>query len=189
MTKAFINKNSEILFEKIKRKDSVAFEKVFRDNYKSLYLFAENFVCDGQIAEDIIQSVFLKLWEADKTTSISNLKGYLYKATKNACLTHLGHLQMIDRHKEKLVEALVYSQNLDIEEDIELQKKIKDAVNKLPPQCQKIIYLKIYEGLKNEEIAEEMDISVNTVRTQIFRGYKMLRKHLSAFYLIALLFR
>ena len=189
MTKTFIYRDDENLFEKIKKKDSIAFEKVFRENYKSLYLFAENFVCDAQLAEDIIQSVFLKLWETDETTTISNLKGYLYRATKNACITHLGHLQMIDRHKDKLVEALVYSQNLDVEEDVELQKKIKDAINKLPPQCQKIIYLKIYGGLKNEEIAEEMDISVNTVRTQVFRGYKMLRKYWSTLYLIALLFR
>lgn len=188
MKKDHLKNDNENLFERIKRNDPLAFEKVFRDNYKRLFLFAENFVCDSNVAEDIVQSIFVKLWDTKGPGSISNLEGYLYTSTKNACLTYLSHLQMVDRHKEKLVEALVYSQNITIEEDNELQKKIKDAINKLPPQSQKIIYLKIYEGFKNEEIAEELNISVNTVRTHIFRGYKALKKHLSSLYLITILF-
>ena len=171
-------------------KDKEEFKSIFDSYYPALCLFASNIVIDDAVAEDLVQEVFIKLWE--KTEPLNNeyaLKTFLYNAVKNKCLNHLEHSKVVQKHKEHTHIVLKDNSeinNLIIEE--ETHRLIYNAIDELPAQCKNILLLSI-NGLKNNEIAEELDISANTVKTQKKIAYKQLKIKLKDIYpLLSLLF-
>jgi RNA polymerase sigma-70 factor (ECF subfamily) len=162
------------------------FKKLFDLYYPALYLFASTIVNDNFLAEDLVQEVFIKLWEkSDGFDNIHAIKSFLYTSVKNKCLNHIEHEKVIQKHKEYTQhELLNYAviNNQIIEE--ETHRLIYNAINELASECKNILLLSI-NGLKNKEIAEELHISVNTVKTQKKIAYKQLKIKLKGIYLIA----
>ena len=156
------------------------FENVFRKYYPVLLPFIERHVADRELAKDILQDVFFRLYEsgADFTSDIT-LKSWLYRASRNAALDYLRHLKVRDEHRLLMAESIMFAADVDETVHEELARKIKEAINSLPPQCRQIVRMNILDDRKYSEIAEELGISVNTIRTQISRGYKKLRELLS----------
>ncbi|MBN1188017.1 MAG: RNA polymerase sigma-70 factor [Bacteroidales bacterium] len=166
------------------------FKNVFDSYYPALCSFASNIILDFTFAEDLVQEVFLNLWE--KPENLKNeyaLKTYLYNAVKNKCLNYLEHSRVVKRHNEYTQNELNNTSeinNLIIEE--ETYRLIYNAINELPAQCKNVLMLSI-NGLKNSEIAKELNISENTVKTQKKIAYKQLKIKLKDIYsLIWMLF-
>lgn len=162
------------------RNDKKSFELIFTKYYSSLLLFVERHTGDRDLAKDIVQDIFLKLYEiSENIPEDFNVKSWLYKVARNAAIDYLRHLKVVDNNELLMAESMMYAGEVDEAINEELASKISQAINALPEQCRQIVYMNVMEGKKYTEIAERLNISINTVRTQISRGYRKLREQLS----------
>lgn len=156
------------------------FEEIFRKYYPALLSFVERHVGDRDLAKDFVQDVFFKLYESKGVfPTEASLKSWLYKSSRNAALDYLRHLKVRDEHQLLMAESMMYAADVDEVISEELARKIHAAVNSLPPQCCQIVRMNIIDGKKYTEISAELGVSMNTIKTQISRGYKKLRELLS----------
>ena len=151
---------------------------MFSEFYAPLCLFANRYIQDHEISKDIVQDVFVKLWERD--TPIANgvtVKSFLYVTVRNACLNYLRQKAVeekrIEEYSNSNFESL-FEQSM-LEEEV--HHKLYKAVNQLSPRAKESILLTI-KGYSNKEIAEEMKISVNSVKTLKQRSYRALKGEL-----------
>jgi RNA polymerase sigma-70 factor (ECF subfamily) len=167
--------------------ESLSYNALFNDMYAGLCLFAERFLMISSESEDLVQEVFVKLWDKFETfNSLSAIKAYLYQATRNACLNSIRHEKVkrkYETHQVHQVESESYFLKQVVEE--ETTRLIASSIEELPPQCRKILQLSM-QGLKNHEIADDLGISVNSVKTQKGIAYKTLRSKLQNIFDIVL---
>jgi len=174
------------------------FKQVFDSFYPRLLRFAKGYVCNRFDAENIVQDVFLRLWE--KRTLLPkdiNLQAYLLTMIKNQCMDFLKHQQVVERHSVNWDSALQQEAAFNYyaisrfnpeQPDVEsLERLVEKAINELPEQCRKAFELSRYEELKYKEIADKMGISVKTVETHISHALKKLRVTLKDLFLVWLL--
>lgn len=174
----------------IRSSDPAAFASLFRKYYEPLFYFALRFVKDSQTAENIVQDVFVKLWEKREERHIkSSVKSYLYTAVKNHSLNY------IKREKSMVsVEEVSVNQTDEIqspEESLienEIMEAVQGAIEKLPQQCRCVYQMKRYDGMTYSEIAEILNVSINTVKTQMKRALKSLHKNLAYLYSLLWIF-
>ena len=159
-----------------------------------MFGFAKNYVLANEDAENIVQDVFLVLWEKKDELEITyTLTTYLFTLVKNRCLNFLRHKLIEEEYniqmKEELGFKLYALESLDYsyQSETELQEVVKRALDTLPERCREIFIKSRIEGLKYKEISEELGISVNTVENQIVTALKKLRVELKD-YLPLLLF-
>lgn len=155
-----------------------AFNEIYESYWSSLYSYAYNILEDGQACEDIVQEVFTYLYTKRKTLLISNLKSYLFQATKYQVIAVLRKKKLKEKHIQRFnaVEATnVVEEQLDAEK---LDESIKQHLADLPERCRLIFEMSRFEYLSNKEIAEKLDISIQTVKNQITKALTHLRNHL-----------
>ncbi len=160
-------------------KETTTFKNIFDMYYKGLCLFAQSYSLEMEQAEDIVQDVFVKICEKNVAfTSKSSLKSYLYQAVKNN-ITNTFRKQEVHRKfkdwiRNKPEEEKIFFQTM-IEEDS--YRILFQAIDKLPDRPREVILLSL-EGMKNQEIADFLSISLNTVRTHKAKALKLLKNHL-----------
>lgn len=160
-----------------KEKKYKNFETLFRTNYSRLYFYAFNLVNDQECAEDIVADTFSYLWENYDTVvgDISPLP-LLYSLIRNSCIDHLRHRDVQSRYASNISQNPEYwMESNDDEEHQERISRIMAAINQLPPQTRKVFEACFLHGKKYKETAEEMDITVNTVKTLISRALSFIR--------------
>ena len=171
----------ENVLQAIRRREQGVFKQLFESYFKKMTLFAEYFLLDRGEAEDIVQEVFIDLWNnAPTLPEVSNLKSYLFTQVRNRSLN------VEDNYKQWLLEAQAYAEIPEVEIDQDMLKKVYDVIEELPDQSKIIFKRCVLDGKKYKEVAEEMNISVNTVNTQMSRAYKFIRSRLGASFLILL---
>jgi len=169
----------KILLNEIRKQNKEVFNALFKEYYPVLIKYAEGFVFDRQVCEDIVQNLFIYFWEKSKTFTVqSSLKSYLLKSTRNRCLNYLRDIQVVDKRKLLFLEASINITDSDKFTDPELIKDIKEAIDDLPEQMAAVFRLKFIQGFKYKEIARCLSISENTAKTQITRAKNKLRKQL-----------
>lgn len=176
-----MNRGNELkLFEKIKQGDEKAFGTIFHHFYPLLCTIASGITGNDYIAEEIVQDLFVKLWEKKKSILIdTSLKNYLIRAVKNQCLNYLEHKKV----QQRLIDDFISGNKSEEIDDFtfiddELLKKIEESISSLPDKRRKIFRLSREEGKKYNEIAAEMKISPKTVEAQIGLALKTLRSNL-----------
>lgn len=176
----------------------IRFEDVYLSYFSKMKYFAKEYVISEEDAENIVQDVFVELWENKEMLNMHmNLIAYLFTTIKNKCLNHLRHKLVVQETANKLQEEYTISlrMNLDSLEtfdnnlfsDQDIEKLISRALDALPEKCRAIFIMSKIEGKKHNEIAQELNISINTVGSQIGIAYKKLRTELKD-YLPILLF-
>ncbi len=157
-----------------------AFREVFNAFFKPLCGFANRYVVNHAEVEDLVQEVFVVFWENKANFSHSNsIKTFFYTSVRNKCLNHLKQLAVRLKHEDSLVRELESDHliaNVIIEDESFNQLYIE--IKKLPESSKKIMLLAL-KGLKNKEIASELNISENTVKTQKKIAYRKLKDKLS----------
>lgn len=155
------------------------FRKVFDNSYENLCRYAFSIVKDFDLAEDIVQSMFMKLWEKRDELDIStSVQSYLFRSVYNQCLNQLEHRVIKTKYDAAVrVEPGRDAQQPDVFPE-ELGSNIRKAVDTLPPQCRSIFIMSRYEELKYSEIADRLGISVNTIQNQVSKALKILREAL-----------
>lgn len=172
-----------------KDNDHISFEHVYISHFAKMKRFAKEYVILDEDAENIVHDVFVELWERwDIFSSQTNMFAYLFIAVKNRCIDFLRHRSTIQKAESELSEEHILSMrmnlnsldafqaNLFTSEDIE--NIIKKAIDSLPEKCREIFIKNKIEGKKQKEIAEELNISINTIESQMAIAYKKLRLEL-----------
>lgn len=172
------DKEIDILI-RLQKRDREAFRFLYEQYFAKMVLFAESYLYDEEEAKDLVQDLFFYIWDHAKTLQVmTSLKAYLYTSLRNRCLNVLRDRKIRDEHNDKLFEAQLFSGTEDVVIDEEVQRRLQEALDSLPDRCKEIILLKVVEGKKNREIAEQLDIAETTVKTQVQRAYRMLREKL-----------
>jgi RNA polymerase sigma-70 factor, ECF subfamily len=170
------------IYERIQHGDISAFEKVFREYYAPLTLFANSMVKDKDVAEEIVQDFFYNYWKnRDQITIQTSMKSYFFQSIKNKSLKYLRHESVKSKYATGELENLqaknhVYQPN--VYELKELETKIATVLEKLPANCSKIFKMSRFEGMKYREIAEKLSISVKTVEANMSKALTEFRNEL-----------
>jgi len=174
--------------------DSLSFESVFKKSYGSLVYFSFKLVGEKQEAEDIVQDAFVNYWNRRKEVvqEMAVIKSFLYTIVRNASLNVLKH-QKVVREFQKQSPSDPWDEK-SIENEIirsEVLSEIYRVIESLPAGCRQITQMSYLDGKKNQEIAEELGVSVNTVKTQKQRALQLMRQKLTteifSFFLLLIL--
>jgi RNA polymerase sigma-70 factor (ECF subfamily) len=157
-----------------------AFRQVFDSYFNALCAFGYNYIREVSVVEDLVQDAFISLWERHQDLdNINAVKSYLYTSVRNKCLNHLKHKLVKQKNEDALISELEsdhYFEGKVIEEEVFNQLSLE--IRNLPDSAQKIMLL-VLDGLSNPEIADKLNISVNTVKTQKKIAYAKLKYRLS----------
>ncbi|UZR93221.1 RNA polymerase sigma-70 factor [Chondrinema litorale] len=175
------------IMESIANDDELVFKKLFETYYEELIRFAIRHVRSPEVAEGIVQEVFLYLWEKRKDINLkSSLRSYLYAATRYQAIYFF-------REQNKTPKLNEISQGTEVSsgddsqlllEFLEVEKDLNKAVDALPPKCKEIYQLSREEGLSYKQIAEKLHISVKTVENQLIIALKRIRLALAKFLVV-----
>ena len=174
------------LLSKLKEGNIKALEVIYNKHYRNLCLYLQMLFKNELLVEHIAQDIFIYLWEKRETLEIkTSLESYLYTAGRYKALNQIRDAKRQEIIRENLFAPTAeYVNDLDsILEVHELEKIIEDAIKTLPARCQQIFRLSREEDLSYKEIAELLNLSVNTVEGQMAIALKKLRTILRPFYL------
>jgi len=166
-------------------------ESLFQQYYRQLCLFANNILHDEALAEDVVQSFFAGLCEGRNTLpDVENTRrGYLFIAIRNNCLKHIRREKIKSKYVDQLDKDMIEEQTvMDAMIQAEVIDQLMEAINQLPQGCRQVLHMAIFDKLSNEEIAGNLTISINTVKSQKKRAIQLLRSRLDARALLFLLF-
>lgn len=165
----------------IQQGDPEAFETLFRTYSEPLSAFAAQYVSSPEVAEEIVQDLFLEIWERRAHwTPTTNVRAYLYKTARNKALDYLKHAEVVAEWKRQaeVWESSLRSPAEELRQN-ELRRAIQAALAELPKRRRLIFVLSRRHGMTYREVAETLEISVKTVETQMSRAFKALRKCLA----------
>jgi RNA polymerase sigma-70 factor (ECF subfamily) len=183
--------NDKDLAQKIKTGDKDAYQKLFEKYAPRIYRFAFSYLKNKPDAEELVQNVFLKIWEKrNLLDSSQNIKAFVFKVAVNTIYDFIRKKNMEYAFED--YARLNYSPGEDstwhsiIFE--EMQQNLRQLVSQLPEQQQKIFQLSKLDGLSNDEIARQLNLSKRTVENHLYRALAFLKKHFTSETLFALLF-
>jgi len=163
-----------------------AFEYLFKSYYKPLCNYAFQILKNQVQAEEVVEELFIRLWENRSRTDIQqSFKAYLYRSTYNGCLNYLRKHQNELKYRDLFKHHLSLDNSTNGSHDSyplssliekELENEMKEIIESLPDQCRTIFKMSRFDAKSHEEIAGEMDVTVNTVKTQIMRALNKIKE-------------
>lgn len=183
-TRALDDQANALLKKVIEDDDRTAFAHLFELFYAQLCLFSLKFVGSPDLAEEAVSDVFVKIWKNRTQLRIEiSLRAYLFRAVRNQSLDYLkkqlARAETCDKPQLPLADTQASPEMLLVHE--ELHERIEAAIANLPPQCQQVFRLSREEGLKYQEIAQQLNLSIKTIETQMGRALQKLRRDLAAY--------
>lgn len=179
----------EIEITELKAGNVKVYEAVFRQFYEPLCRYAHSFLHNHDEAEDIVQKIFCKLWDQREKVEIRiSIKLYLQKMVHNACLNKIKQIQTRAEHHEQIAYYSISADN-NVEyaiDDKELRQQIELAIASLPERCRQVFLLSRMQHLSYMKIAQQLQISHNTVETQMVKALKMLRLKLKDYLVLGI---
>ncbi|MGY0407464.1 MAG: RNA polymerase sigma factor [Polaribacter sp.] len=172
------NPNNIEFLKKLKKGSQEAYSYLVDNYHHELCVYAGSLSRDLYAAEDIVQNVFLKLWEQrDKLNSKFSIKGFLYRSVYNEFIDQYRKkmtLTAVEKHYNNRLNAIVEEESTT--EIVNLIALVKQEIQHLPPKCKEMFLLSKQEGLTNVEIAQYLKISVKAVERQMTRAFSVIRK-------------
>lgn len=155
--------------------DNNTFEELFGLHFGNLTGFVYGYVRDEEVAKDIVHDVFLTFWNNRKRLDLSySVKSYLFTLAQNYALNYLRHLRVVEVNEREISQVLE-SASSELNEYEERFARLEDKLAQLPKKQRETLIKCIVEGKKYKDVAEELGISLNTVKTHITRALKFLR--------------
>jgi len=154
------------------------FENLFKTHFQHLCNFAQNYVSDFETSKEIVQDVFIKLWENKTQIDLKkSIKSYLFTSVKNRCLNYIRDNK---KFRSNVLDVDIADYDIsfeETEENTEIEKKVKETLEKLPEKCRQIFELSRFENLKYKEIAAKLNLSQKTVEAQMSKALKIFREN------------
>ena len=157
----------------------VGFEQIYRDYSKPMFLYALSFLTSEEEAEDVIQEVFVNFWKDETYRKVKGevTKTYLFRSVKNNCLNRLKKKDVL-RDRLDLLYGDVVEEEMMAWND-ELIQEVETEITNMPEQTREIIQAVFFRDLKYQEVADQLGVSINTVKTLLKHGMKYLRERFS----------
>lgn len=176
--------NLNLIIEQVNAGNKKAFENIFNSYYRSLCYFSHKIINDFDASKDIVQDVFITIWDKNiRFENANTLKAYLFNSVKNNSITYLEKISNRDILNKKFTITESKEDNFIVKQvESEIISEIYQAIEELPLECRKIFKLSYINHYKNKEIADSLNISVNTVKTQKKRAKKQLKEKLQNIY-------
>jgi RNA polymerase sigma-70 factor, ECF subfamily len=177
--------SADLLFEKIREGDQEALKSLFSVYFPRLNDFARRVVRDDILSQDIVQDVFLQVWEKRAGIQPVHIEAYLFRLVRNRCLDHIRHIRVVSNTLHALevdsrFEELYRIDFLGNEPYVLIEKELKDKIDQtiqeLPERCREVFVLSRMEGLKNQEIANRLGISIKNVERHLTRAFRQFRE-------------
>jgi RNA polymerase sigma-70 factor, ECF subfamily len=168
---------SKSLFMRIQVGDQDAFKVVFDLYYKHLVLYANRFLGDMDLAENVVQNIFVALWEKRASLKIDSIKAYLIVSVKNHCRNEIKHQKVVRGYESNYSGA--DSEEAPVFPDEVVMARINKAIEELPEQRRRIFTMNRVDGMRYKEIAQALNLSPKTVEVQIGKALKYLRESLA----------
>lgn len=167
-----------MLHRSVKREEEVC-TRVFKKYYRELAYFASRVLKDQEAGEDMVQDVFVMLYEKGiPVGEEEEVRSYLFVAVRNRCFDYLKHLKIVEKHqKENEDDELAYDSIVASIIETETLTILKQEIDLLPAECGKVMRLLI-QGYNSTEIAQQLGVEPSTVRAQKQRGIMLLKKKL-----------
>nr|WP_129730947.1 RNA polymerase sigma-70 factor [Parabacteroides goldsteinii] len=166
----------EKLIVAIGNDDYTSYNKLFVRYYSRLCCYVYRLLGEKEDAEDVVQDLFLTLWNNRKKIAIGeNVSGYLYKMARNLALNHIRTRSNYKTVLENREEQLSYYEENPLETE-EFRMALYNCINLLPGRCKEVLLLHRVKGLKQKEIADQLSISVKTIKNQIWASLQRLKK-------------
>jgi len=173
------NTDSAFLIKELQKGNKNAFELVFKRYYSPLCVFVSKYSTNDSMAEEIVSNFFYKFYQKRESIKINtSLRSYLFRSVKNSALNYIRDKAKLVSINEQENKELILRTTDTVHDTLmgkELEEIINSAIDSLPEQCKVVFVKSRFEGKKYREIAEELNISVNTVETQMSRALKKLR--------------
>lgn len=166
----------ERLVAAIRKGDYASYNTLFVRYYSRLCYYVYRLLMDKEDAEDVVQDLFLTLWNHRSRIEIEeNVSGYLYKMAKNLALNHIRTKTNYKTLLENQEDTHSYYEENQLESE-EFRVILYDCINELPGRCKEVLLLHRVKGLKQKEIADQLSISVKTIKNQIWASMQRLKK-------------
>ena len=177
--------DEKTLINDLKDSNRISFQKLFYQFHDQLFRFVVYRVQDADIAKDITQETFLRIWE--KRESLQPEKSFfslLARISTNLCYDHFRYTEVRLRNKDRIPKF--GKSHFDNPEEVVQAKAIEEIIRKLvneklPQRCRVIFILSRIEGFSNQEISTKLSLSIRTVENQIYRALKILKKHMKKY--------
>lgn len=174
--KKYCDRTDDDLLELLSQRNTNAFRELYIRYWDILYVRAHNVLRDEKACEDIVQEVFIDLWERKSYDQIRNFSAWINQAVRYKTLMVLRKNNISDRHLEVFKSLTIHYQNPIQEFRLkELEKEIVSQMANLPPRCREVFYKSRFENLENQEIADQLNISKRTVETHISHALRYLK--------------
>ena len=155
----------------------------------ALLRMAIRYLEDSDEAEDVVQDAFVYLWENRRRINIkTSLKSYLYQSVRHGALKVIRSQTLEQRHISRLTEFIEYLEQSEFsEEELSGLQKVEQAIEELPSQCKSVFLMSLVDEKSYKQIADELGISLNTVKTHISKAYRLIREKAQNYKNISLL--
>lgn len=165
----------------VQKGDKDAFKCLFDMYVDPLYAYALGYCRDQYMAEDFVQEAFVRFWTVREKISYSeSIYGYLQRTVRNLCINQQARGRVEEKYRQEVLNSEYEGFCWDDDDALEeLRGKLLDAIDRLPEKCREIFVKSCVEGLKYSEVADELGVSVNTIKTQVRFAYKKLRSDLN----------
>lgn len=178
------------LLHRFRDGDVEAFRKIYETFCDPLYRFAYSYLKDEFESEEIVQDVFLKVWEKRAEVDVQkSFKSYLYRITVNKVFNALKHRVVRQKYEQQAMRSDQHTEETP-ESSIqfnELNEKLEHLLNELPEQQRTIFVMSRWKGMSNAEIADQLNLSIRTVENQIYRATRFMKLHLNDNYPLVIL--
>lgn len=169
----------EELGRRIKSRDREAFRILYQKYFDSLQQYAMRYLYDWDEAGNLVQEAFFSLWlHADKYDGGNNVLAYIWRIVKNNCLKYIRDLKIQDSHKDKVVEALLFSNFVEDEPDQHLLARLNEILSHLTEKQREILLMHVVDSKTIPQIATELRLAESTVKTHYKRAIFILRTNL-----------
>lgn len=181
-------RKADELFDRIKNGDQKALELLFAIYFPRLNNFARNVVKDDVLSQDIVQEIFVKVWEKRAGIEVINLESYLFKLVRNRCIDYIKYQKVVNNKMQEVHIAYQCEEmyRIDFIGDEpylliaqELKERIEQTIENLPERCREVFVLSRVNGLKNREIADLLNINIKNVERHLSRALQSFRVNLS----------
>lgn len=176
-------KTLSILLQRIKKGDLKAFEEVYKAYYEKLGHFLLNYSQDQAKIEDVVQDTFITLWRKRKNINIqTSLNSYLYRMAYNKLMDVYRASERTDSFlNEYYHTAVLRAEKKKEDEESERKQKLRECLQTLPKRCKEVFTKSKFTGVSNQELADELEVSIKTIEKHITQGYKLLKKCMGVF--------
>ena len=179
-----MNNSEDRLVHGLKNGDEKVFEELFKTYYTPLCEYCMRYVSDADMAEEIVQDLFFKMWVKREELNINvSIKAYIFTSLRNHALNYISRLKIQDRYNQFIVirSKSDVEHPVDVLEEKDMERIMKQAIAMLPEKRREIFEMSRFEDMKYLEIAEKLNVSVKTVESQMSKALEHMRKVLSKF--------